>query len=74
MISASEERANMNKKILLLEPMQSNVERWGSFSKESGLNPPLGLFSIYAYMKEKKFDIDLIDTQIIPAFNEEVHQ
>ncbi len=72
MISASEERANMNKKILLLEPMQSNVERWGSFSKESGLNPPLGLFSIYAYMKEKKFDIDLIDTQIIPLTPEQL--
>ena len=56
----------MNKKILLLEPIQPDIERWGSFSKESGINPPLGLFSIYAYMKRKNFDISLIDPKITP--------
>jgi len=60
------------KKILLLEPMQSKEERWGSFSKESGTNPPLGLFSIYAYMKQKHFDIELIDTQVTPLTSDQL--
>ncbi len=62
----------MNKKILLLEPMQPETERWGSFSKERGINPPLGLFSIYSYMKRNNFDIEFVDTQITPLTPEKL--
>lgn len=62
----------MTPKILLLEPLQPESERWGSFSKERGVNPPLGLLSIYAYMKQKGFDVDLVDTQIEPVTEEQL--
>ena len=62
----------MTPKILLLEPLQPESERWGSFSKERGVNPPLGLLSIYAYMKQKGFDVELVDTQIEPVTEEQL--
>lgn len=50
-------------KILLLEPYYPPEAAWGSVKVEQGYLPPLGTLSIYRWLKEKRYDVDFIDTQ-----------
>ena len=48
---------------LLLEPLMADTVKWGRFSVGKGYLPPMGMISIYSYMKARGKDITFIDTQ-----------
>lgn len=48
---------------LLLEPLVSDSAKWGRFSAGKGFVPPMGMFSIYSYLKSKGREVRFIDTQ-----------
>jgi radical SAM superfamily enzyme YgiQ (UPF0313 family) len=50
-------------RILLLEPYYPPSAKWGSLKVEQGFLPPLGLISIYRWLKEKRHNVTFIDTQ-----------
>lgn len=50
-------------KILLLEPFYPAEAAWGSVKVEQGFLPPLGIISIYRWLKEKGYDVEFADTQ-----------
>ena len=50
-------------KILLLEPLYPAEVAWGSAKVEQGYLPPIGLVSIYAFLKFRGYSVDFIDTQ-----------
>ncbi|MDE2511883.1 MAG: hypothetical protein KGL74_12245, partial [Elusimicrobia bacterium] len=50
-------------KILLLEPFYPAEAAWGSVKVEQGFLPPLGLISIYRWLKDKGYDAAFADTQ-----------
>jgi len=54
----------MGKKVLLLEPFAKESEKLGSFSRVQWVAPPIGLLSIYAYLKSRGVDVHFLDYQI----------
>src|SRR5207244_2172612 len=50
-------------KILLLEPLYPPDVTWGSAKVEQGYLPPIGLISIYAFLRHRGYDVDFVDTQ-----------
>lgn len=48
---------------LLLEPLVSDAAKWGKFNVGKGYVPPMGMFSIYSFLKSKGKDVRFIDTQ-----------
>ncbi|MFZ5452532.1 MAG: B12-binding domain-containing radical SAM protein [Thermodesulfobacteriota bacterium] len=51
-------------KILLLEPLCPPSAMWGSVKEQRGFLPPMGLLSIYTYLKHKtKHQVEFCDTQ-----------
>ena len=52
-----------NPKILLLEPLYPPEALWGSLKVEQGFLPPLGIISVYRWLKEKGYDVSFVDTQ-----------
>ncbi|MBI4423265.1 MAG: radical SAM protein [Elusimicrobia bacterium] len=50
-------------KILLLEPYYPAEAKWGSLKTEQGFLPPLGLISIYSWLRWRGFDVTFRDTQ-----------
>jgi radical SAM superfamily enzyme YgiQ (UPF0313 family) len=49
--------------ILLLEPLYPSESMWGSFKVEQGYQPPMGMVSIYSWLKHRGYNVELIDTQ-----------
>jgi len=49
--------------VLLLEPIVQDVQKWGSFQVEKGFIPPIGMISLYSYLKSKDLDVLFVDTQ-----------
>jgi anaerobic magnesium-protoporphyrin IX monomethyl ester cyclase len=52
-----------NPKILLLEPYFPPEAVWGSLKTEQGYLTPLGTISIYRWLTEKGYDVEILDTQ-----------
>jgi radical SAM superfamily enzyme YgiQ (UPF0313 family) len=50
-------------KILLLEPLYPASATWGSVKVEQGFLPPIGLISIYSFLKYRGYRVDFLDTQ-----------
>ncbi|MDP3791591.1 MAG: radical SAM protein [Candidatus Omnitrophota bacterium] len=50
-------------KTLLLEPLSPVKAAWGDVSSLQGHLPPMGVISIYSWLKSKKHDVDFIDMQ-----------
>lgn len=50
-------------KVLLLEPLYPSASIWGSFKASQGHQPPMGMVSLYAYLKHRGYNVELIDTQ-----------
>jgi radical SAM superfamily enzyme YgiQ (UPF0313 family) len=50
-------------RILLLEPFYPAEAKWGSLKTEQGFLPPIGLISMYSWLRWKGFDVDFQDTQ-----------
>lgn len=50
-------------KILLLEPLYPVKAAWGDVMSLQGYLPPMGVISIYTWLKHRGYDVDFIDTQ-----------
>ena len=50
-------------KILLLEPLSSAQSSWGSIRSLEGHLPPVGVISIYNWLKYRGYNVDFLDTQ-----------
>ena len=50
-------------RVLLLEPLYPASAAWGTAKVEQGYLPPLGLISIYGFLKHRGYQVDFIDTQ-----------
>lgn len=50
-------------RILLLEPLYPPDATWGSAKVEQGYLPPIGLISIYSFLKYRGYNVDFLDTQ-----------
>jgi radical SAM superfamily enzyme YgiQ (UPF0313 family) len=50
-------------RILLLEPLYPADVAWGSAKVEQGYLPPIGLISIYTFLKYRGYAVDFVDTQ-----------
>jgi radical SAM superfamily enzyme YgiQ (UPF0313 family) len=50
-------------RILLLEPLYPADATWGSAKVEQGFLPPIGLISIYTFLKHRGYAVDFVDTQ-----------
>src|SRR5258708_6308326 len=50
-------------RILLLEPLFPAAAAWGSAKTEQGYLPPIGTISVYAWLKDRGYQVDLVDTQ-----------
>jgi anaerobic magnesium-protoporphyrin IX monomethyl ester cyclase len=48
---------------LLLEPLMTDKAKWGRFNVGKGFVPPMGMFSIYSYLKSRGKTVRFIDTQ-----------
>ena len=59
-------------RILLLEPLNSAEIIWGSFAREKGYIPPIGILYIYTFLKKRGYDVQFYDTQFAETNNEEV--
>lgn len=57
------EPLNRPPRILLLEPMIPASGKWGSLAAHRGYLPPLGVCSLYTWLKHLDYDVDFIDTQ-----------
>lgn len=58
-------------RILLLEPLNSAEVVWGSFAREKGYIPPIGMLYLFTYLKEKGYDVSFYDTQFEETQSEE---
>ena len=50
-------------KILLLEPLFPSEVIWGSLNADRGFIPPIGVISIYTFLKHRGYNVEFIDTQ-----------
>ena len=50
-------------KILLLEPLYPTVAAWGQVKSLQGFNIPIGVLSVYQWLRHRGYDVDFIDTQ-----------
>jgi anaerobic magnesium-protoporphyrin IX monomethyl ester cyclase len=50
-------------KILLLEPFYPSAATWGSAKVEQGFIPPIGLISVYSFLKYRGYNVEFLDTQ-----------
>ncbi|MBN1622344.1 MAG: radical SAM protein [Endomicrobiales bacterium] len=50
-------------KTLLIEPLVDTKTKWGKFEPGKGFIPPMGIMSIYSYLRSKGKDVRFIDTQ-----------
>ena len=61
-------------RILLLEPLYPSGAAWGSAKVEQGYLPPIGLISIYSFLKYRGFNVELVDTQFSDHTEESVRK
>ncbi|MCW9033487.1 MAG: B12-binding domain-containing radical SAM protein [Alphaproteobacteria bacterium] len=59
-------------KVLLLEPVVPSKVYWGRTSAVRGYLPPLGLISIYSFLKYTGYDVEFVDTQFDEITDEQV--
>lgn len=50
-------------KVLLLEPVYPPEAAWGSAKTEQGYLPPMGMISVYRWLKSRGYQVEIIDTQ-----------
>ncbi len=50
-------------KVLLLEPLFPAEAAWGSAKTEQGYLPPMGTVSVYRWLTERGYQVELLDTQ-----------
>lgn len=50
-------------KILLLEPLCPVKAAWGSVKSLQGHLPPVGVISVYSWLKHRGYNVDFLDTQ-----------
>ena len=50
-------------KVLLLEALFPPDAAWGSVKLEQGYLPPIGMISVYVWLKHRGYNVELIDTQ-----------
>lgn len=51
-------------KILLLHPIVPFRVLWGKFHRGGGFVPPIGMLSIAAYIREKGYSVEILDTGV----------
>jgi len=50
-------------RILLLEPFYPPDAAWGSAKTEQGYLPPMGVISVYAWLRHRGYAVEFLDTQ-----------
>lgn len=50
-------------RVLLLETLYPSEAAWGSAKVEQGYLPPMGMISVYNWLKYRGYQVDFIDTQ-----------
>lgn len=52
-------------KILFLEPLFPSARIWGKFWRGGGFVQPIGLMTIYSYVKELGYDAEFLDSRLL---------